>query len=34
MGLLMGPYLQRFMQKMADGLASHAETVAKPTGSR
>jgi hypothetical protein len=28
MGWLMRPYLQRFMQKMADGLASHAETVA------
>lgn len=29
MGWLMRPYLQRFMQKMADGLASYAETVAK-----
>ena len=30
MGWLMRPYLQRFMQKMADGLVSHAETVAGP----
>jgi hypothetical protein len=29
MGWLMRPYLQRFMQKMADGLASHAETIAR-----
>jgi Polyketide cyclase / dehydrase and lipid transport len=29
MGWFMQPYLQRFMQKMADGLASYAETVAK-----
>jgi hypothetical protein len=29
-GWLMGPYLQRYMQKMADGLASHAEKVANP----
>jgi polyketide cyclase/dehydrase/lipid transport protein len=27
MGWLMRPYLQRYMQKMADGLASHAEKV-------
>jgi hypothetical protein len=28
MGWLMGPYLQRYMQRMADGLASHAEKIA------
>jgi CubicO group peptidase (beta-lactamase class C family) len=30
MGWFMQPYLQRYMQKMADGLVSHAEKVAKP----
>jgi hypothetical protein len=30
MGWLMGPYLQRYMQRMANGLASHAEKVARP----
>lgn len=30
MGWLMRPYLQRYMQRMANGLASHAEKVAHP----
>jgi len=30
MGWLMGPYLQRYMQRMADGLVSHGEEIASP----